>query len=178
MPNPLSDDRYRIETLSAVHDRGVFSCGIEELDHYLRTTAGQDVRRDIAVVHVMVDVTAPQTILGFYSLSASSVSLGDFPDEVRKRLPRYPAVPVALIGRLATDLRSRGKQLGARLLVDALVRTCEVSEQSMGVYAVVVDAKHDAVPFYQHFGFVRFVDSPFRLFIPIHTAREAVYRLP
>lgn len=178
MPNPLSDESYRIETLSATHDRGAFSCGIEELDHYLRTTASQDVRRGVAVVHVMVDVTAPQTILGFYSLSALSVALGDFPDEARKRLPKYPAVPVALIGRLATDLRFRGKKLGARLLVDALVRTCEISEQSMGVYAVVVDAKHeDVVPFYLHFGFVRFQDTPLRLFLPIYTAREALHNL-
>ncbi len=175
MPNLLSADSYRIETLSAAHDRGAFSCGIEELDHYLKRMASQDTRRGIAVVHVMVDITAPQTMLGFYSLSALSVPLGGFPDRVRKRLPKYPAVPVALIGRLATDLRSRGKKLGALLLVDALLRICQISEQSMGVYAVVVDAKYeDVVPFYLQFGFVRFHDSPLRLFIPVHTAREAV----
>jgi len=49
----------------------------------------------------------------------------------------------------------------------------------MGVYAVVVEAKSDAMaPFYERFGFMRFADTtPPRLFLPITTAREALRTL-
>ena len=175
MPNRLSDESYRIEALSAAHDRGAFSCGNEQLDRYFKAMASQDARRGIAAVRVLVEAKAPQTVIGFYTLSASSVPLGDFPDPVRKRLPKYPTVPVALLGRLATDTRFRGEHLGANLLVDALVRTCEVSEQVMGVHAIIVDAKaEEVVPFYLRFGFMRFRDSSIRLFLPIRTARNAL----
>src|SRR5665213_2517380 len=35
----------RIELLRPEHDRGGFSCGVESLDHYLKTQASQDIRR-------------------------------------------------------------------------------------------------------------------------------------
>ena len=175
MTNPLNTKDYRIEALGAAHDRGAFSCGDDALDRYLRATASQDVRRSTAVVHVLVPTATPHVIAGFYTLSASSVALTDLPDSVRRRLPRYPTIPVALIGRLATDLRFRGKKLGAFLLVDALARICHVSDESMGIFAVVVDAKNSAAAnFYQHFGLAPFTDSPRHLYLPTVTARAAL----
>ncbi len=133
------------------------------------------MRRGLAAVHVLVDIATPNTIAGFYTLSASSIPLDDFPDEIVRRLPKYPSVPVSLIGRLATDLQYQGQQCGSRLVVDALVRSCTISAQAMGVHAVVVEAKNqNLVPFYKRFGFTQFKDSPLRLSIPIKTAREAV----
>ena len=174
--HPLSRKAYRIEPLNTDHDRTAFACGEAALDRYLQQSAGQDMRRSVAVVYVLVETAAPHTIAGFYTLSASSVPLEAFPDGVVRRLPRYPRIPVALIGRMATDVRYRGQQCGAHLLVDALARSCAISEQDMGVAAVVVDAKTDHVAaFYERFGFIRFTDTkPPRLFIPIKTAREAV----
>jgi len=172
----LSRKAYRIEPLNADHDRTAFACGVEALERYIQHSAGQDMRRSVAVVYVLVETATPQTIAGFYTLSASSVPLEAFPNEVARRLPRYPRIPVALIGRMATDVRYRGQHCGARLLVDALARSCAISEQGMGVAAVVVDAKTEHVAaFYERFGFMRFTDTvPPRLFIPIKTAREAV----
>lgn len=144
------------------------------MDRYLRAVASQDMRRGTTVVHVLVPTARPQVVAGFYTLSASSVALADLPESVRRHLPKYPTVPVALIGRLATDLRFRGKKLGTFLLVDALRRICRVSDESMGVFAVIVDAKNPvAADFYQHFGFLPFPDGPLRLFIPTATVRPA-----
>ncbi len=47
--------------------------------------------------------------MGFYSLSSLSLTLEDLPDEFVNRLPRYDAIPAALIGRLARDERVRGQ---------------------------------------------------------------------
>lgn len=61
--------------------------------------------------------------LGFYTLAATSVALAVLPEPVAKRLPRYPAVPAALMGRLAVDRSCHGKGYGQLLLMDAFSRT-------------------------------------------------------
>jgi predicted GNAT family N-acyltransferase len=46
----------------------------------------------------------------------------DLPSETAKRLPHYPVVPAALIGRLTIDRQYRGRGLSAALLFDAIAR--------------------------------------------------------
>jgi hypothetical protein len=79
-------------------------------------------------------------IAGFYTLSSTAVRLGDLPEQVAKRLPRYPLVPATLIGRLAIDRRYHGQGFGSFLFLDALHR-CSRSE--VASFAVVVDAIDD-----------------------------------
>ena len=89
----------------------------------------------------------------------------DLPEHLAKRLPRYPSVPVARLGRLAVDLAYRGRQLGGALLWDAAMRALRAE---IAVYALVVDAKDDqAVRFYLHHGFVTFGSQPRQLVLPL-----------
>ena len=95
--------------------------------------------------------------------------LSDWPDSVRKKLPRYPLVPVTLIGRLAVSRSHRGHRVGERLLIDALQR-CHAASSAVSSVAVIVDAKDaDVATFYARYGFVAFPDQPFRLFLPMKT---------
>ena len=48
---PFAD--LRIVPFGEVHDRARFSCGMESLDRYLKTQAGQDVRRKANAVFVL-----------------------------------------------------------------------------------------------------------------------------
>jgi len=108
-------------------------------------------------------------IAGFYSLNAGSIQLQGLPADFAKRLPRYPTVPMVLLGRLAVDLRFQGQRLGAVLVADALRRTY-LASSNVGAAAVVVDAKNaKARSFYEHFGFRQFEGNPDRLFIPMKT---------
>lgn len=164
---------FRIELLASHHDRTAFSCGVVELDEYLRHQAGQDQRRKVAVCHVAVFPEAPQRVLGYYTLATYSIRLGALPPEIVRRLPKYPAVPAALIGRLAVDRTVQGRRLGEHLLLDALQRTLGLADD-VGVYAIVVDARSAAVtPFYARFGFQPFPSEPLRLFIPLATVARA-----
>ena len=89
----------------------------------------------------------------------------DLPSETAKRLPRYPVVPAALIGRLAIDRQYRGRGLGAALLFDALARA------DTAIFAILVDAKDDAAAaFYRRHGFQPFAARPLNLFLPLGTA--------
>ena len=156
---------FRVEPLTTSHDRSSFSCGIEALDRYLREHAGQDQRRHLSTTFVLIDVAAG-AVAGFCSLAASAVEPSRLPEQMAKRLPRRP-LPVTLIGRLAVDLRYRGRALGRRLLADALIRAA-VASRDIGAIAVIVDAKDDtARAFYERHGFQRFADDPMRLFMPM-----------
>lgn len=158
-----------VEVLSREHDRKSFDCGHPGLNAYLRTQARQEMDRDAAVVYVLVPERTPREIAGFYTLSSSSVRLSEWPDSVRKKLPRYPLVPVTLISRLAVSLSHKGHRLGELLLVDAL-RRCHVASGAVGSVAVIVDAKDpDVATFYARYGFVAFPDQPLRLFLPMKT---------
>src|SRR3990170_2328634 len=90
-----------IEPLGPHHDRSRFSSGVESLDRYFRTQAGQDVRRKANGVFVLVDPRAPDEALGYYTLCATALAQGDVPVAARKHVPRYPLVSATLIGRLA-----------------------------------------------------------------------------
>jgi predicted GNAT family N-acyltransferase len=104
--------------------------------------------------------------------------LTELPDNVAKRLPRYPSVPVARLGRLAVDQAHRGRGLGGTLLWDAMLRA---HRSELAVFAVAVDAKDEqAEAFYRHHGFITFGSAPRQLFrsliglvLPIPPVKEA-----
>lgn len=154
------------EPLGKHHDRAAFDCGIEALNRYIREQAGQDSKKKIAATFVLAG-DAPTAIVGYYTLSSTSVNVGELPEAVAKKLPRYPLMPATLIGRLAVDSCYHGKGCGELLLVDALKRSL-ISTRQIGSVAVVVDAKDDAAKtFYQHFQFITLVNCSHRLFLPM-----------
>jgi len=160
---------FRIEALGSAHDRAAFSCGVEPLDRYLRTQASQDMRRRVSNCFVAVP-EGTAAIAGFYTLAAASIPVNDLHDEQTRRLPRYPVLPAALIGRLAVDEGFKGKQLGAALLFDAILRALRAEP---AVLTVIVDAKDTtAEGFYRYHGFQPFRDLPSRLFLPVETAAK------
>jgi GNAT superfamily N-acetyltransferase len=159
-----------IDLLTRSHDRSQFDCGIESLNRYLKTQATQDVRRHLAHVYVMAG--GDGAIVGYYSLSAGHIEHEHLPLSERKKLPRYP-IPAALIGRLAIDRRFQGQGLARILLGDALRRALTLSE-SLGIHAIVVDAKDEAAAsFYGKFGFLPLTDSSLHLYLPVKTVKDA-----
>ncbi|WP_395020860.1 GNAT family N-acetyltransferase [Dongia sp.] len=158
---------FTIELLSAKHDRGSFSCGVEPLDRYLRTQASQDARRRVSNCFVAVQED-DVSVAGYYTLAASSIPLTELPADLVSRLPNYAVIPAALVGRLAVDSHHAGKALGSALLYDALARAMNAEP---AIFALVVDAKDErAAGFYRRFGFLPFTSRPLSFFLPIATA--------
>lgn len=156
------NDEFDIRALLADDDREGFDSRVETLNHYLRHLARQDQRRHVANPFV-VNLRGTRTIAGYFTLSATSLSLSELPPELAKRLPRHDKVPASLIGRFAVDHRFRGMGLGRAMLVDAVIRAAR-SEPA----AIVVDAKDDAaVNFYRYHQFTPFLGAPASLFLPI-----------
>lgn len=146
----------------------MFQCGTEELDRYLHQQAGQEERRNVSMPFVLTVPPGPD-VIGYYTLSSLSVHHEAWPLEIAKKLPRYPQLPVTMLGRLAVDVRYRGEGHGKHLLMDALYRSWQASRQ-IGSMAVVVDAiDQKAREFYEAFDFVAFPDQERRLYLPMAT---------
>ncbi len=162
---------FRVEVLGTGHARDGFSCGVAALDIYFARQATQDVRRRASACYVAVEVNSGK-VAGYYTLAAGGVPLTDLPEAMTKRLPRYPSVPVARVGRLAVDQAFHGQKLGGALLADAAVRA---ARSEVAVFALVVDAKDEAaVAFYRHHGFEGFGAKDRQLIVSLkHFVREA-----
>jgi ribosomal protein S18 acetylase RimI-like enzyme len=171
----LPSEDLRIVLLAEEHDRGNFTCGLESVDGYLKTQAGQDVRRKANVVFVLSEGSEPTHVLGYYTLCAMALSQGDVPEAARKHVPRYPLVGATLIGCLAVAKERQGQRLGAVLLADAMRRAFG-SAGTVGSSMVVVDALDEAAAgFYAAHGFVRLPDS-LRLVLPMRMSSGSTER--
>jgi GNAT superfamily N-acetyltransferase len=162
------EESLRVEPLGPHHDRISFASGVEPLDRYLRSQAGQDARKNMAAPFVLV--LPDGAVGGYYTLSATAVKLADLPDQTVRRLPRYPLVPATLLGRLAVDRRFQGRGYGRFLLVDAL---CRIARSEIASFAVIVDAKDEAARcFYERESFLPFADQPMKLFRPVADIKQ------
>ncbi len=171
MPTELAQ-QPQTETLGRHHDRASFSCGIESLDTYIRQRALQDQEKRASVCWVLPSNDDPKQIRGYYTLSAYAVGLRDLPEFQARKLPKYPDVPCAILGRLAVDSRYHGKGLGEHLLLDAMA-TVLTQSAPIAAYALIVDAKDDkAAAFYAHYDFIPFPSRPHRPFLPVATIAQ------
>jgi GNAT superfamily N-acetyltransferase len=159
-----------IELLDKNHNRDDFDCGKALLNKYLKTQAGQDLKRKLAVCFVLSN--NEKKIQGYYTLSNNSIPLSSFPEPIRNKLPKsYIAIPSTLLGRLAIDKKYQGQGIGKILLIDALKRSYEIS-QEIGSFAVIVDPiDKEAEKFYKKYDFIKLPDSE-KMFIAIKTLQE------
>lgn len=159
-----------IQLLDAQHRREGFDCGDATLNEFLLRQAGQQQRRGFGKTYVAVAEDGI-SVTGFVTVSAGQIATTSISSQ--SKLPRYPA-PTLRIGRLAVDYRHQGKGIGQNLLAFAFRLAVEFSRR-VGIYAVVVDAKHEkAQAFYLRLGFIACVDNPLCLYLPIATLEKSI----
>ncbi len=157
------------------HETTNFNCGVKILNIYLQEKVSQEIRKKITVAYIARAINSSR-VIGYYTLSSSSIELRNLPEHIIKKLPKYKAIPVILIGRLAVDKNYQGKKMGKHLLHDALVRAYRLSNQ-IGSFAVIVDAKNEnSKNFYEKYGFIQFINQPFKLYLPIGTIKNLITR--
>ena len=148
------------------HDRSGFACGEPALDAFLQRHAHQNMRKGISQTWVLVSPDKPSTIAGYYCLAPAEVVLANLQPADARPLPPYP-IPCFRMGRLARALRWRGEGIGALLIGLAVERALQ-ARQSVGGYALIVDAKgEEAKTFYRRYGFRPHLDTPNSLYLPL-----------
>ena len=160
------------------HDRTDFSCGVTQIDNYLKLTAKKASKADVVRIWVVVD--PEDRIIGFYGINMHAVHAGEMPEPVAKKALGHGFLPAAFIAMVGVDRSHQGRGLGTALLADALNRIAGAADE-IAACVVVLDVLNDGDPdavarrkaYYQGLGFIPLPDHPFRLFMPIETAREA-----
>lgn len=166
----MADGPFSVTPLAG-QDRTAFDCGDEALNTYLRLQAGQDMKRRVAACFLALDKATGSTA-GFYTLSACHVRLQDIDPDWQRKLPRYPVVPTARLGRLAVDRRYQGRKLGAALLANA---TARAMRSDVAAHMLLVEAKDDtAAAFYRHHGLRPDPRDPLVLYAPLMTLARAL----
>jgi len=160
-----------IELLDKKHNRKDFDCGKELLNDYLKTQAGQDVKRKLSACFVLAD-SETKVIQGYYTLSNNSIPLSSFSEQIQKKLPKsYDSIPTTLLGRLAIDKKYQGKGIGKIILIDALKRSFGISNE-IGSFGIIVDPiDEEAKGFYQKYDFIELPNSG-KMFIATQTLKE------
>lgn len=143
----------RVRRLRPDDDRSRFCCGQPDLDRFFLRYAGQNqFKHHVGVTWVAVEAVGDDArILGFATVSASQIEGNDLPPSLRKRLPRYP-LPILRLARLAVDESAQGRGVGLSLLRAVFVLARQMAGD-VGCVGVVVDAKAEAISFYERFGF-------------------------
>lgn len=138
-----------IRALRESDPRDAFRSGDEALDLFFHRYAGQNrFRHHIGVTYVAV---AGTQILGFVTVSPATLDAEALPDG--RRMPPYP-IPVLRVARLAVASTAQGHGIG-RALLRFSIELAERQRDEVGCVGVLVDAKPNAVSFYEPYGFVK-----------------------
>ncbi|MDQ6433025.1 GNAT family N-acetyltransferase [Mesorhizobium sp. LHD-90] len=150
--------------LTSDHDLSDFDCGEPVLNDWLRHRALKNESR-FSRTYVVCD---GNRVVAYFCISVGAVERMAAPGKVRRNAP--DTIPVSIIGRLAVNRDHAGRGLGADLLSDAL-RRIAVASQSIGIGAVLVQAKDDrAKRFYLACAeFIEYPADSRTLFLPIET---------
>lgn len=155
--------------LSAAHRLDNFDCGQPSLNDWLRNHAGASEGRT-ARTYVVCE---GDEVVGYYCISPGSVELKALPSKLKRERGMPKQVGVAIIGRLARDLRYRGTGLGQDLLRDAILRVVQAAE-IIGGRAILVHALDDeAAKFWKAAEFQECPVGSRTFFMPIEKAIDA-----
>lgn len=155
----------KVQALERVHDVKNFDCGVPELNQWLQSTAMQHQKHGASKTFVVTDETQQMEITAFFTMAIRTLTpTTELPLEIQRKLPRQ--VPGFTLARLAVSKKHQGKGLGVYLLMEAMERAWRAS-QSVGGFALFVDAKDGAASFYEKFGFIPLPDDPDTLVYPI-----------
>jgi len=179
MPNKTEDQPpFTIQPFDPkTHDRAAFSCGVPQIDNYMKLTAKKGSKADVVRIWVVVDVK--NNIIGFYGINMHAVDVKDMPEAYQKKAGKRGMLPAAFIAMIGVDKSQQGNGIGSALVADALSRIARVADE-IGTCVIILDVYDDGdtdtvarrKTYYEAFGFLPLPDQPLRLFMPVQTARE------
>ena len=138
----------QIRLLQKSDQRTAFQSGQPALDNFFHQFAGQNqFRHHIGITYIATD---EEHVVGYVTVAAGSIETTELP-EGSKLPPNYP-LPILRLGRLAVDQRYQGQGIG-KLLLRYVFGLALQQKEHLGCVGIIVDAKPEAIPFYQKYGF-------------------------
>jgi GNAT superfamily N-acetyltransferase len=146
-----------------------FNSGEATLDEWLKKRARANLVSGASRVFVSVE---ENRVVGYYSLSPSSIVADIVPGRFRRNMP--DPIPVVLLGRMAIDKNWQGQGIGRSLFRDAAMRVSRAAE-AIGGRGIIVHAISDAArKFYLALGFTECPHEPMTLVVTLQDIRAAL----
>ena len=158
--NTLRDD-VTIFSLSARHNLKSFNCTNHDLNDFLKNDALENQEQMVSRTYVCL---YEEQLVGFYTLTTDIIEVKHV-EEAHQwdgyKHKKYPAIKLA---RLAVDSGFERKGVGGLLLSAAVSIAWDISKY-VGCRYITVDAKQEAIEFYEKQGFIiveknRFKNEP------------------
>lgn len=157
------------EPLGAHHVVDSFSSGVSPLDDWLKRRALANQASGASRTFV---ACAEKTVVGYYALAASAVSVAQAVGRFRRNMP--DPIPVIVLARLAVSSGHHGQGIGRGLVQDAARRVVMASE-TIGVRGLIVHAiSDDAATFYRRLGFDPSPLEPMTLMVTLSDLRASM----
>lgn len=126
--------------LNASHRLDAFSCGVLDLDDWLRRRALPNQASGESRSYA---VCVEDRVIAYYAIASGAISASDTTGRFRRNMPE--PIPVAVLGRLAVDASAQGLGLGRALFRDAALRLSAAADiigiRGMIVHAISAEAK-------------------------------------
>lgn len=133
-------NNYHYEKLSSKHDLSNFSCGVKDLDEFLKEDALNQQEQNLSVTYLAI---YENKILGYVSILADTIEC----KTISKIKGKYPSYPAVKIGRLAIDKKYKGQGLGNEILDSICIIIKKISNK-LGISFITVDSYCNARKFY------------------------------
>jgi ribosomal protein S18 acetylase RimI-like enzyme len=150
---------FTLERLHESHDVRAFTCGSRpgagDIDRYLHEHALAEQNAGLATVWLALDDSAPTVpgILGYFSLSPTSVRLSPALQDLLPLRVSYAQVGGYLLGRLGVAVPYQGSDWGGTLVAAAIAKANQLREDGGGAF-LAVDPKNDRLAqWYDGLGF-------------------------
>jgi len=154
------------------HNRENFSCGVTQVDNFLKKTVNKLTKADN--LRSFVIPNSDGGIIGFYSTNAHSIDYDQLPIKFSRNRASHGSIPAAYISMIGVDYRFQGKGYGSILLVDCLTKIARAAE-TIGIAVVMLDVLdcgdeekvEKRVALYQSYGFQSLPSQRLRMFLPL-----------
>jgi GNAT superfamily N-acetyltransferase len=138
----------RPELLGEHHRLDAFSCGVVNLDQWLRQRARKNQLSGASRTYVACE--GLQVVM-YYALASGAVMVDAAPGRFRRNMS--DPIPVVVLARLAVDQRLQGRGMGRALVRDAALRVMQAAD-TIGIRGMITHAvSAEAKQFYEAMGF-------------------------
>jgi GNAT superfamily N-acetyltransferase len=167
----MNDSLRKPSVLSDQHNLNGFDCGEPSLNNWLVEKARYNQAEGYSQTFVIADFN--WNVVSYACLAGGMIDRDDVPRSARTgQAPKQ--IPVAILGRLAVHLNSRGQRLGERML-QHMISTVLTAGSMVAFRAIIVDALNDeARSFYIRYGFEPTKISVNRLLLPVQKVIQSL----
>jgi ribosomal protein S18 acetylase RimI-like enzyme len=167
----MNDSLRKPSVLSDQHNLYGFDCGEPSLNNWLVEKARYNQAEGYSQTFVIADFN--WNVVSYACLAGGMIDRDEVPRSARTgQAPKQ--IPVAILGRLAVHLNSRGLRLGERML-QHMISTVLTAGSMVAFRAIIVDALNDkARSFYIRYGFEPTKISVNRLLLPVQKVIQSL----